>query len=44
VDFDFARYRGFINSVQNGLLLRSDIHQLFHGHDVSINPDVHPAV
>jgi hypothetical protein len=31
---------GDINSVQNGLLLRSDIHQLFDMYDFSINPDV----
>jgi hypothetical protein len=31
---------GKINSVQNGLLLRSDIHQLFDLYFVSINPDV----
>ncbi|RPB27384.1 hypothetical protein L211DRAFT_860438 [Terfezia boudieri ATCC MYA-4762] len=31
--------RGSINSVQNGLLLRSDVHDLFDGYDVSINPD-----
>ncbi|ELR03632.1 hypothetical protein VC83_03464 [Pseudogymnoascus destructans] len=30
---------GSINSVQNGLLLRSDIHQLFDGYDFAINPD-----
>jgi HNH endonuclease len=29
-----------INSVQNGLLLRSDIHQLFDMYFLSINPDV----
>lgn len=29
-----------INSKQNGLLLRSDIHELFDVFDVSINPDV----
>ena len=29
-----------INSKQNGLLLRSDIHQLFDSYIVSINPDV----
>jgi len=29
-----------INSVQNGLLLRSDLHQLFDMYDLSINPDV----
>jgi HNH endonuclease len=31
---------GMINSVQNGLLLRSDIHQLFDSYNLSINPDV----
>ena len=31
---------GSINSVQNGLLLRADVHILFDGYDVSINPDV----
>jgi hypothetical protein len=31
---------GSINSVQNGLLLRSDIHQGFDNYFVSINPDV----
>lgn len=31
---------GSINSVQNGLLLRSDIHQLFDSYDFAINPDV----
>ncbi|OBT73807.1 hypothetical protein VF21_08001 [Pseudogymnoascus sp. 05NY08] len=30
---------GTINSVQNGLLLRSDIHQLFDSYDLAINPD-----
>lgn len=29
-----------INSVQNGLLLRADIHRLFDNYDISINPDV----
>lgn len=29
-----------INSKQNGLLLRSDIHQLFDLYHVSINPEV----
>jgi hypothetical protein len=29
-----------INSVQNGPLLRSDIHQLFDGYAISIDPDV----
>jgi hypothetical protein len=35
---------GSINSIQNGLLLRSDIHQLFDLYWFSINPDVciHP--
>jgi hypothetical protein len=31
---------GPINSVQNGLLLRSDIHHLFDNYGISINPDV----
>ncbi len=31
---------GSINSVQNGILLRSDIHQLFDMYWFSINPDV----
>src|SRR5271168_1627063 len=31
---------GNINSVQNGLLLRNDIHHLFDNYDFSINPDV----
>jgi len=30
---------GSINSVQNGLLLRNDIHDLFDNYDFSINPD-----
>ncbi|KAF8423471.1 HNH endonuclease-domain-containing protein [Terfezia claveryi] len=30
---------GSINSVQNGLLLRADVHNLFDSYDVSINPD-----
>lgn len=29
-----------INSVQNGLLLRSDIHQMFDGYLFAVNPDV----
>lgn len=29
-----------INSVQNGMLLRSDIHHLFDSYCISINPDV----
>ncbi len=35
---------GLINSVQNGLLLRSDLHHLFDGYDISINPDVRIAI
>jgi len=31
-----------INSKQNGLLLRADIHGLFDSYDISINPDVRP--
>jgi len=31
---------GNINSVQNGLLLRSDMHQQFDNYEFSINPDV----
>jgi HNH endonuclease len=31
---------GSINSVQNGLLLSSEIHQLFDAYAISINPDV----
>jgi hypothetical protein len=31
---------GTINSVQNGLLLESAVHQLFDSYDLSINPDV----
>jgi hypothetical protein len=31
---------GNINSVQNGLLLRNDIHHLFNCYGLSINPDV----
>lgn len=44
---DFARWisilpitGGSINSVQNGLLLRSNIHDLFDSYEISINPDV----
>ena len=29
-----------INSVQNGMLLRNDIHALFDSYAISINPDV----
>jgi hypothetical protein len=46
-DYNYGRWisiipdtGGCINSVQNGLLLRSDIHQLFDFYDFSINPDV----
>jgi hypothetical protein len=35
---------GAINSIQNGLLLRSDIHQLFDSYHISINPDVRLAI
>lgn len=35
---------GTINSVQNGLLLRSDIHQLFDMYYLSINPDVRISI
>jgi hypothetical protein len=31
---------GDINSVQNGILLRGDIHHLFDSYSFSINPDV----
>lgn len=31
---------GSINSVQNGMLLRTDLHQLFDQYGFSINPDV----
>ena len=31
---------GSINSVQNGLLLSSEVHQLFDDYSLSINPDV----
>jgi HNH endonuclease len=31
---------GSISSIQNGLLLRSDLHQLFDVYNISINPDV----
>jgi hypothetical protein len=31
-----------INSVQNGILLRSNIHVLFDSYEISINPDVCP--
>jgi hypothetical protein len=31
---------GAINSVQNGMLLRNDIHHLFDTYNLSINPDV----
>ncbi|KAH8652734.1 HNH endonuclease-domain-containing protein [Tricladium varicosporioides] len=45
-DHDYGRWisiipdkGGTINSIQNGLLLRSDIHQLFDFYEFSINPD-----
>ena len=31
---------GSINSIQNGILLREDIHSMFDSYDLSINPDV----
>jgi HNH endonuclease len=34
------REGGDINSVQNGILLRSDLHQLFDNFALTINPDV----
>lgn len=50
IDQNFSRWitipesrGGPINSVQNGLLLRSDIHQLFNTYLFSINPDVSSA-
>jgi hypothetical protein len=46
-DYNYSRWisiipeqGGTINSVQNGLLLRSDIHQRFDHYNFSINPDV----
>ncbi|KAH0547708.1 hypothetical protein FGG08_000197 [Glutinoglossum americanum] len=45
-DSDYSRWitipatrGGAINSVQNGMLLRDDIHTLFDGYDISVNPD-----
>lgn len=29
-----------INSVQNGILLRADVHELFDTYRIAINPDV----
>jgi hypothetical protein len=29
-----------INSIQNGLLLRSDVHDLFDAYEFGVNPDV----
>lgn len=47
IEQDYGRWitkppaqEGLTNSVQNGLLLQSDIHQLFDSYMVSINPDV----
>ena len=31
---------GTINSVQNGLLLRSHMHKLFNSYDIAINPEI----
>jgi HNH endonuclease len=48
-DGDFGRWitippesegDGMINSVQNGLLLRDDMHSLFDNYSFAINPDV----
>ncbi|KAF2185832.1 hypothetical protein K469DRAFT_707505 [Zopfia rhizophila CBS 207.26] len=46
IDHDYGRWitiqptkGGSINSVQNGLLLDSAVHQLFDAYDISINPD-----
>jgi len=33
---------GLINSIQNGILLRRDIHTLFDRYQFSVNPDVRP--
>jgi hypothetical protein len=47
MDHNYGRWisqrGGAINSVQNGLLLRSDIHQSFDLYNVTINPDVSPT-
>ncbi|KAJ5899924.1 hypothetical protein N7495_004668 [Penicillium taxi] len=32
-------HRAYINSVQNGLCMRSDLHTAFDNNDISINPD-----
>lgn len=47
IQYDFARWitvpsiaGSSINSVQNGMLLRADIHALFDNYLFSINPDV----
>ncbi|KAI5845044.1 hypothetical protein DFP73DRAFT_594185 [Morchella snyderi] len=46
IDAEYGTREGFesasggsINSAQNGMLLRADIHALFDGYRVSINPD-----
>lgn len=33
-----------INSIQNGLLLSSTLHELFNDYAISVNPDVHSSV
>ncbi|KAI9858594.1 MAG: hypothetical protein M1813_007399 [Trichoglossum hirsutum] len=45
-DYNYSRWitipaadGGNINSIQNGMLLRDDIHTLFDGYDISINPN-----
>jgi len=47
VEHDYSRWitiqpatGGYINSVQNGLLLESGVHQLFNSYLISINPNV----
>src|SRR4051794_40799692 len=49
-NYDYSRWitvpatgGGSINSVQNGVLLRDDIHSLFDSYLISINPDVRMA-
>jgi hypothetical protein len=46
-DYNYSRWitipdadGGNTNSIQNGMLLRGDVHALFDGYDISINPDV----
>src|SRR4051795_471665 len=49
-NYDYSRWitvpatsGGSINSVQNGMLIRDDIHSLFDSYLISINPDVRMA-